>query len=1153
MMVTNSVHYNRISLRIGPLVALLFCLGIPMRLSAQVVGATLSGTVTDNSGGVVVGAEVTIKDVSTDIVRTVLTNTDGFYSAANLLPDNYIVSVSAAGFSTETANVTLTVGAKQVLNRTLQVGSQTQAIEVAGGEAMTMNLTDAVIGALVEEDTVHELPLNGRSWSDLAALQPGVNQIRAIVNVSNTDRWSRGYGTQLDISGGRPEQNNYRLDGISINDPQNGGPGSVMGGNMGVDAISEFSVLTTNYSTEYGRASGGIINAITKSGTNAFHGSAYEFLRNSALDARNYFDPATIPPFRRNQFGVSGGGPIRKGSTFIFADYEGLRQYLSNSQVDTVPTTAARAGILTTPPAFPYSNGGPPLPANFACPAGTSLPMPGVSNTCVAPQAVRYLNAFFPLPNNQVFGDTGFYNFSNPSISTENYFTVRGDHKFSSKDTLSGTYYQDGSHVVNADEYGAKTFLIQVDRHFATLEETHIFGSNTVNDFRAGWNEVIDGAPITTTALKPVISDTTFGFIPGEPVGGITIGGITPFSGGVSTTHPASSESHHWNAYQIYDDILLTKGVHSIKFGFSVERDQLTFAVHDQSGGAFAFNTLSDFLTNQPQQLTLALTGVNGLTESQGAAPHMRQSIFGFYFQDDVRVRHNLTLNLGLRYEPASVASEKNGLVVNQVDLTAVLPQFGNPLYHNNSLRDFDPRVGFAWDPFGTGKTSVRGGFGIYDNLLLLAYWEHAGTFWPYIQGGRENNSAATPLVNSFPGGIALGSVTLNPDQKGIEHWDNNPGRSYVMQWNTSIEREITPTLSVLIGYVGTHGVHGGVVHDDVGETLPMYVPTNGPGLVDQYLWPCEPFVPAGSPLGPPFGCQGAFSGPRSALHSSRLRSVNFKNSSLYDGLEVQVTKKMSHGFQVGGSFTWSKSIDLASGAVFGDQYLNGISTGLDTLNPGLTRGLSDYNVPRSLTINYLWDLPVPKFARGGAAAFLGGWELGGILTLTDGTPFTAFIAGDPTGSNSNDPLGYPDRLTGPGCASLVNPGNVTNYIKLQCFVLPPADVVNGVHYLRKGNLGRNALAGPGVENFDFSVIKNTHVKRISEAFNVQFRAELFNVFNRPNFLPPTANETIYDPTIPGLGISPADLTASIIPGAGAINATSTTSRQVQFGLKLIW
>jgi hypothetical protein len=361
------------------------------------------------------------------------------------------------------------------------------------------------------------------------------------------------------------------------------------------------------------------------------------------------------------------------------------------------------------------------------------------------------------------------------------------------------------------------------------------------------------------------------------------------------------------------------------------------------------------------------------------------------------------------------------------------------------------------------------------------------------------------------------------------------------------------PSLSVLIGYVGTHGIHGAVVHDDVGATLPTYVPTGGPELVDQYLWPCEPFVPAGSPNGPPFGCQGAFSGPRSALHSSRLRSTNFRNSSVYHGLEVQVTKRMSHGFQVGGSFTWSKSIDIASGAIFGDTFLNGISTGLDTINPRLTRGPSDFNVPRSLSINYLWDLPLPKFAQGVAAGFLGGWELGGIFTVSDGVPFTPFIAGDPTGSNSNDPLGYPDRLTGAGCDSLVNPGNVTNYIKLQCFVLPPAVLVGGIHYLRKGNAGRNILPGPGLENFDFSVIKNTHVKRISEAFNVQFRAELFNVFNRPNFLPPTANETIMDPSIPGLGISPADLTASIIPGAGAFTTTSTTSRQVQVALKLIW
>ena len=392
------------------LATLLISMGTAVSLSAQVVGATLSGTITDASGAVVPNAEVSIKNSATGIIRAVSTNADGLYTAPNLLPGDYVVTTSAAGFAAVATNVTLTVGAQQVLNMSLHVGNVSEVVNVTD-VAPTVNLTDASIGGLNDETTVRELPLNGRSWSDLATLQPGVYALHTQPDPTSGDRYNRGFGDQVSISGARPQQNNYRLNGISINDPTNGGPGSVLGGNMGVDAISEFSVLTTNYSTEYGRASGGVINAITKSGTNNFHGDAYEFLRNSALDARNYFDLAKIPPFRRNQFGASAGGPIRKDKTFIFGDYEGLRQFLSISQVDTVPSAAARAGNLST------------------------------GAMTVDPQATRYLNAFYPLPNGQVFGDTGFFSFARPQASTENYFTVRVDHKLSDKDNLYGVFY----------------------------------------------------------------------------------------------------------------------------------------------------------------------------------------------------------------------------------------------------------------------------------------------------------------------------------------------------------------------------------------------------------------------------------------------------------------------------------------------------------------------------------------------------------------------------------------------------------------------------------------------------------------------------------------------------------------------------------------
>src|SRR5712675_98350 len=330
----------RLWIQIAASIALLLGVGLHTRISAQAVGATLTGTVTDQSGGVVPKADVAILNTATGETRNVTTNADGIYSAPNLIPGTYSVTVTAAGFSKLVqSGVVLSVGATQTLNLTMQVGQSSQTVEVTA-EAPTVNLSNAEIGALTTEAAIKELPLNGRSWSDLANLTSGVYQLHTQPGLETRDRFTRGYGVQLSISGNRPQQNNYRVDGISINDPGNGGPGSVLGSNSGVDAIAEFSVLTTNYSTEYGRASGGIINATTKSGTNQFHGTGYEFLRNSWLDAKNFFDDPTskIPEFRRNQFGASAGGPIIKNKTFIFGDYEGLRQALGITTTSQVPS-----------------------------------------------------------------------------------------------------------------------------------------------------------------------------------------------------------------------------------------------------------------------------------------------------------------------------------------------------------------------------------------------------------------------------------------------------------------------------------------------------------------------------------------------------------------------------------------------------------------------------------------------------------------------------------------------------------------------------------------------------------------------------------------------------------------------------------------------
>src|SRR5712691_7404595 len=333
------------------LFALVLIYGATARLpaGAQVAGGTISGTVVDSSGRVIPGAQIAITNVDTGVSRSAATNEEGLYTAPNLLPGSYELQFSAPGFKTEVRiGIVLTVGAAAVLDLTMQVGTAIETLQVTG-EVPDVQLASSDISAVVNATTVRELPLNGRSWTDLAQLQPGVNAIQTQPTfAAGTDRGNRGFGQQLTISGARPQQNNYRLDGVSLNDYANGAPGSVLGGNLGVDAIQEFSVLTSNYSAEYGKTSGGVVNAITRSGTNAFHGSAYEFLRNSKLDARNFFDVGSIPPFKRNQFGGTVGGPIVKDHTFFFADFEGIRQSKGITTVATVPSANARNGILST-------------------------------------------------------------------------------------------------------------------------------------------------------------------------------------------------------------------------------------------------------------------------------------------------------------------------------------------------------------------------------------------------------------------------------------------------------------------------------------------------------------------------------------------------------------------------------------------------------------------------------------------------------------------------------------------------------------------------------------------------------------------------------------------------------------------------------------
>src|ERR1700674_4423318 len=671
--------------------ALLLSVLFSSPLHGQVVGGTISGRVTDISAAAIPNAKVSLKNIATDVTTTITTNAQGIFNAPNLLPGDYEARISAPGFETSVQNgVTLAVGSQQILNFTMKVGTINETVEVTAVSS-DLQLASSTISGVEDSKTIVELPLNGRSWTDLAALQPGVSTIRIMAPVSSTDRLGRGFGVELSISGGRPQQNNYLLNGISINDYTNQAPGSILGGNLGADAVAEFSVLTSNQGAEYGRTSGGVISAINRSGTNRLHGSAYEFLRNSALDARNYFDPPTIAPFRLNQFGVSAGGPIRKDKTFIFGDYEGLRQSTGLSVVDNVPSVAARNGQLST---------------------GT---------VTVDPLVKPYL-AFYPLPNpNQPAGDIQIFSFSGSQVVTENFFTSRVDHRFSEKDNLAGSYMYDNSPSSQNDEFNNKLIFTKTRRQLVSLEENHSFRSSLMNSFRLGYHREYAAAPSGSKAINPLAADTTLGYVPGDTVGFIGVPGLTFFPGGRSTQTPAE---YNWNSWQVYDNVFLVKGKHSLKFGANVERIIDNQTTPSQPGGDFEFSSLADFLTNNQASPTDSLTLI---ADAPGLASRrrIRETVFGVYLQDDMHVSPNLTANLGLRYEIATVPSETSGRLASLQNLTDPTVIVHSPLYSTPTLRNFEPRIGFAWDPFGNAKTAVRGGFGMFDVQTFPANLRH--------------------------------------------------------------------------------------------------------------------------------------------------------------------------------------------------------------------------------------------------------------------------------------------------------------------------------------------------------------------------------------------------------------------------------------------
>jgi hypothetical protein len=1081
----------------------------------QVAGATLTGTVTDASGARIHDARVSIRNTATGVARQISTDSAGFYSAPNLLPGMYDVIFAAAGFSTYVeAGLTLTVGASRPLSISLQVGHRTEQLTVSA-PTPSVDLESSGMSAVVGSTTVRELPLNGRDWTQLATLQPGVTAVRVEASFSN--RGNSGYGTLLTISGHQPYENNYRIDGISINDYSNGSPGSTLGVNLGVDAIQEFSVLTSNYSAEYGRASGGVVNAITKSGANEFHGDAYWFLRDKIFDAQNYFDQG-IPPFHRHQFGVAAGGPIIKDKTFFFADYEGIIQNKSDTFSNFVPSAAARAGTLCSKP------------------DGTCT----TTQIAVDPKVTPFLG-FWSLPNGGLIGngDTGIFNTSGVERLRENYVTAKVDQHFSDKDSLAASWFYDKAPLTQPDPLGDVLTENYTLRQMYSVEETHIFSPTLVNSARLGFSRVRALVTAPVSAISPLAKDPSLAAFPGSFAPELNVPGIATMDGSLNAI---SEDVLTWNSFQGYDDAFLTRGTHSLKFGLAWEHMQDDEFSGAGANGSFSFPSLAGFLQNQPSLVTL--------DDTASTRPiYVRQTLFGGYLQDDWHWGRNFTLNLGVRYEPVTLPTEAHNTFAVLTSLTSQVETPVKTLWAaNQTLRNFQPRVGFAWDPFRDGKTAVRAAFGIFDVLPLSWEYTHQSTgVLPY-----ELAAGSSQLPQgSFPTG-ALTYVGFDPKSVGNRFVEQHPHRNYNINWNLNIQREMTSTITAAVAYVGSHTVHSPFSTDDSNMVLPTLTSAG-------YLWPCGPdgngnacaagYLPTGTQANP-------IPSVRLNPNVGRIRSTWWSNSSSYEGLQVGLEKRMSHGFQAQGAYTWSKCIDMGSGGLLGDPYANSLST-LMFFNRQGRRGVCDFNIAHNFVLNYLWQTPKLKFGEAVAEHVLGGWEFGGVLIASTGSPFTVRIGGDPLGQNNTDPKPFASRVAGPGCANPVNPGNVTNYLKLSCFsppVAPPSlasqcvlaldgngNPIPGTCMNLFGNSGRNGVVGPGLFNIDFSAVKNNYIEGISKAFNMQLRAEFFNILNHPNFQAPLDNTVLFNQD------------GSPAPGAGTITSTSTTSRQIQLALKVIW
>ncbi len=1009
---------------------------------AQTTGAAISGVVEDSTGARVPGVSLEIKNTDTGVSRAVTTDAEGRYTAPNLSLGRYQVTGSLAGFQTAVrTGITLSVGREAVVNLVLQIGAVTEQVEVSG-EAPLVNTTSAVVGELVGEHEISELPLNGRSFEQLAFLEPGVLFARGASSDPGADRGAGG--RKLSIAGTRPEFTTFRLDGTDMIDARGKTPGSAAGLSLGVEALREFRVITNPFTAEYARVGGGVVNAVTKSGTNQLHGSVFLFERNDNFDARQAFDQEK-PEFRRHQFGGAAGGPIVRDKTFFFGSYEGLRELKGGTQTLNVPDENARRGILPT------------------------------GAVAVIPAVVPYLN-FYPLPNGQNVGGglARFIGIADRNIR-EDFFTVRVDHQLTPDDSLSGRYRFSDTTVQTPALIRpviANTDLMR--KQYATLEHTRIFSPTVLNSINVAFSR---SAPIAGYTFEEVPRELWF-----VDWGRPTIGAID-ISGGVAALGPSQVGNplrFLLNTWQVNENLSITRGAHWMKMGANIYRFQYNGFTSSRQQGRYRFTSLANFLRGNVNNFEFALAG------SAAASRGARSSIFGFFFQDDWKVLPNLTLNLGVRHEFYTTPTEAYGRVSNlRFPLDANFT-VGDPFIENNSYDQIAPRVGFAWDIMGNGKTSLRGGWGLfYANLIPFNFSSMFQQNPPFYQIASIPNA-------TFPKAAVSGAQAIPSFVFGLQYDMETP---YAMQWGLQVQRELPWDAVVNIGYTGSRGVHLSAMRDNA--AIPQILPDG------------RKFFPAGS--------------RRRNPNFDTIRYQAYDANSFYHGLTIGLTKRYTSGLQFRTSYTFSKAIDESSTQGEAGDWANVVQWVMDPDDIHRERGLAAFHILHNLSISSTYDLPLGRGSR------LGGWQMGGIFSASSGIPVNIYMTVN-RARNAVTGTGIINRPDlAPGASNNPVRGGRERYFDPTAFVLPELGFF--------GNLGRNTLIGPGNVTFDFSVVKDTPIPSISEAFNVQFRAEFFNLFNRVNLSLPF--NQVFDGSGP-------------VATAGRID-DSDEPRRIQFSLKFIF